>query len=188
VVFDARPHREYTVSHIPRALNVSAKPGIPISQYVSDIAEIGRLIKHDKTTPIVLYCNGPFCGKSKRLATELLEAGYTHVRRYQLGIPVWHALGGLTEIELDGVLYILGEDRTAVLIDARDPAEFQSHTLPGARNLPHSSVKPGKDAGERPPRTMGTCRWKTITLYHCLWAGWGTGAGRDRSHCAGSVP
>jgi hypothetical protein len=29
---------------------------------------------------------GPFCGKSKRLAEELLEAGYTNVRRYQLGM------------------------------------------------------------------------------------------------------
>jgi hypothetical protein len=70
-------------------------------------------VSHDGQA-IVLYCNGPFCGKSKRLATELLETGYTYVRRYQLGILVWRALGGLTEIELDGVLSILGE-RTAPL-------------------------------------------------------------------------
>ena len=88
VVFDARPAKEYAVSHIPGALNVSAKPGVPMSMYVSDVAEIGRTLGGDKTRAIVLYCNGPFCGKSKRLATELLHAGYTNVRRYQLGIPV----------------------------------------------------------------------------------------------------
>jgi rhodanese-related sulfurtransferase len=97
-VFDARPFSEYAVSHIPSAVNVSAKPGVPISLYVSDVAEIGRVVQDNKAAPIVLYCNGPFCGKSKRLAEELLAAGHTNVRRYQLGIPVWRALGGLTEI------------------------------------------------------------------------------------------
>jgi rhodanese-related sulfurtransferase len=148
VVFDARPYREYAVSHIPGVRNVSAKPVMPMSEYVSDVAEIGRLVNHDKATPIVLYCNGSFCGKSKRLSAELVEAGYTHVRRYQLGIPVWRALGGLTEVELDGLLYVLAGDRTAVFIDARDPDEFNAQTLPGARNLPRSGVLPGKDVGE----------------------------------------
>jgi rhodanese-related sulfurtransferase len=148
IVFDARPFQEYAVSHIPGARNVSAKPGMPMSEYMSDVAEIGRLIGADKSAPIVLYCNGPFCGKSKRLSAELAEAGYTNVRRYQLGIPVWRALGGLTEIELEGLRYVLTGDRTAVFIDARDPEEFRTQTLPGARNLPRSGVKPGKDVGE----------------------------------------
>jgi rhodanese-related sulfurtransferase len=77
-----------------------------------------------------------------------VEAGYTHVRRYQLGIPVWRALGGLTEVELEGLRYVLAGDRTAVFIDARDPEEFGTQTLPGARNLPRSGLKPGKDVGE----------------------------------------
>jgi rhodanese-related sulfurtransferase len=148
LVFDARPFQEYAVSHIPGARNVSAKPGMPMSEYVSDVAEIGRLIGADKATPIVLYCNGPFCGKSKRLSAELAEAGYTNVQRYQLGIPVWRALGGLTEIEPEGLRYVFANDRTAVFIDARDPELFGAQTLPGARNLPRSGLKPGKDVGE----------------------------------------
>jgi rhodanese-related sulfurtransferase len=83
-----------------------------------------------KKSPLVLYCNGPYCGKSKRLAEELLAAGYTNVRRYQLGIPVWRALGGLTEIEPDGVRHAVANDRTAVLIDAREADVFRSGTLP----------------------------------------------------------
>src|SRR6185436_20024402 len=118
-VFDARPHREFAISHIPGALNVAARPGVPMSAYVSDVAEIGRLVRDDRTTRIVLYCSGPYCGKSKRLADELVAAGYTYVRRYQLGIPVWRALGGVTEIEPEGLRHVMRNDMTAVLIDTR---------------------------------------------------------------------
>ena len=148
VVFDARPFKEYAISHIPGALNVSAKPGVSISLYVSDVAEIGRVLKGNKTTPIVLYCNGPFCGKSKRLASELLEAGYTNVRRYQLGIPVWRALGGLSQIKPEGIRYVVEKDKTAVLIDAREAAEFKSGSVSEAHNIPRTGLKPGKDVGE----------------------------------------
>jgi len=147
-VFDARPFKEYAVSHIPGAVNVSAKPGVSSSLYISDAAEIGRLLKGDKTAPVVLYCNGPFCGKSKRLAEELLEAGHVSVRRYQLGIPVWRAVGGSAEIETEGLQYVMEKDRTAAWIDARDPEEFRASSLPNTRNLPQSGLKPGKDAGE----------------------------------------
>jgi rhodanese-related sulfurtransferase len=148
VVLDARPFREFAISHIPGALNVSAKPGVPMSAYVSDIAEIGRLLQGKKETPLVLYCNGPYCGKSKRLAEELVAGGYTNVRRYQLGIPVWRALGGVTEIEPDGLRHVIASDRTTVLIDTREADVFRSGTLPDARNIPRSGVLEGKDVGE----------------------------------------
>jgi rhodanese-related sulfurtransferase len=112
------------------------------------VAEIGRLVGGEKTTPLVLYCNGPFCGKSKRLAEELLAAGFTSIRRYQLGIPLWRALGGVCEIEPAGLRHILAEDRTAVLIDVREADAFRKGTLPGARNIPRSLVLEGKDVGE----------------------------------------
>jgi rhodanese-related sulfurtransferase len=147
-VLDARPFKEYAISHIPGAANVSAKPGVPMSLYVSDVAEIGRLLKGDKAAPIVLYCNGPFCGKSKRLAGELLLAGYTNVRRYQLGIPVWRALGEVTQIEPAGIRTVAENDRTAVFIDTREADNFKAGSISGAKNIPRSLVKEGKDVGE----------------------------------------
>ena len=147
-VLDARPHAEYAVSHVPGALNVAARPGLPAHAYVSDVAEVGRLVQSRKETPLVLYCNGPFCGKSKRLGEELLAAGYTNVRRYQLGIPVWRALGGTTQIEPDAVVRVLREDRTAVFIDVRSAGDFQRGSLPGAKNVPRALVQKGKDVGE----------------------------------------
>jgi len=147
-VFDARPFMEYATSHIPGARNVAARPGLAPSMYVSDVAEIGRAQNGDKAAPIVLYCNGPFCGKSKRLAEELAAAGFTSVRRYQLGIPVWRALGGVTEIEAPGLRRVLREDKTAVVIDARERAASTRAPFPGARNIPRSLVLEGKDTGE----------------------------------------
>jgi rhodanese-related sulfurtransferase len=147
-VFDARPFLEYAISHIPGASNVAAKPGVAMSEYVSDVAAIGRLLNGEKAAPMVLYCNGPFCGKSKRLADELLAAGFTNVRRYQLGIPVWRALGGVCEIDPEGLRHVLAQDHTAVFLDVREADEFRTGTLPGARNIPRSLVLDGKDVGE----------------------------------------
>lgn len=148
IVLDARPRLEWAISHIPTAVNVAPKPGTSISLYVSDVAEIERIAGGDEQKPLVLYCNGPFCGKSKRLAAELVAAGYTNVRRYQLGAPVWRALGKVMVIESEGVRYVLAGDRTAVFIDAREHAEFSVDSLAGARNIPRSLALPGKDVGE----------------------------------------
>lgn len=148
VVFDARPHLEYSISHIPDAINVSAKPGVSKSMYVSDVAEIGRQVKENHDAPIIIYCNGPFCGKAKRLGSELLEAGYTNVQRYQLGIPVWRALGEITETGLDGAKYIYAQDKTAVWIDARDASTYAKDSLPEAKNIDAASILPGKDVGD----------------------------------------
>ena len=119
-----------------------------MSQYVPDAGEIERALGGEKESPIVLYCSGPFCGRSKRLSEELLAAGFTNVRRYQLGIPVWRALGGTTQIELDAVAYVHEVDRSAVFIDARDPEDFRAGTLPRAVSVSVRGLERGKDVGE----------------------------------------
>jgi rhodanese-related sulfurtransferase len=148
VLLDTRPRLEWAISHIPGALNVAPKPGMPMSEYTSDAAEVGRLVAGERATPLILYCSGPFCGKSKRVAADLIAEGYTDVRRYQLGTPIWRALGGVMVIEPEGARHVFEQDRTAVWIDVRDAEDFQSGTIPGARNLPRSGVLPGKDVGE----------------------------------------
>jgi len=147
-VFDSRPHLEYAIGHIPGAVNVAAKPGVEMAKYVSDVAEIGRVLGNRKDVPVVLYCNGPFCEKSKRLSDELLASGYTNVRRYQLGMPVWRALGGIGQIERDGAALVARSDRSAVWIDVRASEEFSKGSLPGARSVPRGLVLAGKDTGE----------------------------------------
>lgn len=147
VLLDARPPLEYAVSHIPGALNVAPQPGRPAHLYISDVAEVGRLLGGAKDKALVLYCNGPFCGKTKRLGAELVGEGYTNVRRYQLGAPGWRTLGGSAmQTELTALRYI-ARDKTAIWIDAREAAAFKEGSLAGARNIPASGLRPGKDQG-----------------------------------------
>ena len=144
-VFDVRPAMEFATSHIPGAVNVAQKPGTSKALYVSDVAEISRLVGGDKSKAVVLYCNGPFCGKSKRVSEELLAAGFSNVRRYQLGIPVWRALGGVTQIEADGARYVMQNDHTAVWLDTRATEDNAKAPVPGARRIGVDVTKGGKD-------------------------------------------
>ena len=154
VVFDARPYDEFLLGHIDGSVSLAAKPDVPMSIYVSDVAEADRLLKKNRSANIVLYCNGLHCKKSKLLAAELVAAGYLNVRRYQLGIPLWRALGGVMAIEPAGLRHILANDRTAVFIDTRDPQTFADSHIPGSVNLSHTDllaeIKAAKDDGRLP--------------------------------------
>ena len=148
IVFDVRTYEEYAISHIPGVVNVIGKPESTREVFTSDANEIGLIVGGDKDAAIVLYCGGPFCGKSKRVAADLAKAGYRNVRRYQLGIPVWRALGGLTVIEPEGIRHVEIRDQTAVFVDVRDATEFTAGTLGKAVNIPASLLGPGKGGQE----------------------------------------
>ena len=148
VVFDARPYTEFGVSHVPGARSVAGKPGITAAKYVADVNDVSSRVP-DRTTRIVLYCNGLNCGRSKRFATELAQAGYKNVRRYQLGIPVWRALGGVTQVEKEALLDLLARDQTAVLVDARERTEA-APALPRAKSIPLAETTAAKDDGRLP--------------------------------------
>jgi rhodanese-related sulfurtransferase len=148
VVFDARPYAEFGVSHVPGARSVAGKPGTTPAKYVADVNDVTSRVP-DRTTRIVLYCNGLNCGRSKRFATELAQAGYKNVRRYQLGIPVWRALGGVTQVEKEALLDLLARDQTAVLVDARERTEA-APALPRAKSIPLGETTAAKDDSRLP--------------------------------------
>ena len=137
IIIDSRTHAEFDAGHIEGAhvLDVAAS---------EQIAAINKLVGGDKSKAIVLYCNGPFCRASKRLGDMLADAGFTNVRRYQLGMPVWRALGGPTVVELNGVTRIYKVDLTAVFIDARSADDFHKGSIAGAVNMPVDDVASGK--------------------------------------------
>src|SRR5499433_4285865 len=124
IVVDSRKHAEYVAGHIAGARNASS------------IDEMLKVVSGDRSKAVILYCNGQHCQASRNLSGELVAAGFTNVRRYQLGIPMWRALNGPVEIELEGIVRIFGVDRTAVYFDARSSEEFARGTLPGALNIP----------------------------------------------------
>src|SRR5690348_10665299 len=85
VVLDSRPRAEFDAGHIPGAHVVNGSGE-------QRMAAIERLLNGNKSAPLVLYCNGPYCKASRRLAKELVNSGFNNVKRYQLGMPVWRAL------------------------------------------------------------------------------------------------
>lgn len=137
VVLDSRPRAEFDAGHIPGAHVVNGSGE-------QRMAAIERLLNGNKSAPLVLYCNGPYCKASRRLAKELVNSGFNNVKRYQLGMPVWRALGGPTVIELVGIKRIFRADRTAVFIDARPAVEFAKGSLRGARSMPVDDLASGK--------------------------------------------
>lgn len=137
VVLDTRTSAEFDAGHIPGAHNLAAGPD-------SQVAAVEKIVSGNKAGALVLYCNGPYCQASRRLGEQLAAAGFTNVHRYQLGIPVWRALGGPTAIELSGITRIFNVDKTAVYLDVRSSDDFAKGTLAGAHSVPVEDVISGK--------------------------------------------
>ena len=137
IVIDTRKPSEFAAGHVPGARNVMSKEDVPPAE---NVAAVEKAVGADRDQPLVLYCNGPFCKGTRRLAEQLFDAGFTQVRRYQVGMPVWRALGGPTEIDLEGIVRLYGVDRTALLFDARSADEFARRSIPGTHSVPADRV------------------------------------------------
>jgi rhodanese-related sulfurtransferase len=144
-VFDVRTAAEYAIAHIPGSINIYEKEGQQIIERYPD-----------RGARLILYCNGPSCGKSKRTSEELVAAGYTNVQRYQLGLPVWRALSQTVQTDMPGLMYIFKGDRTAVYVDARSSAEYDAGTIPGAVNIQKGEATVANDDGRLPFEDKGT--------------------------------
>lgn len=144
-VLDVRSQEEYALAHIPGSLNFYER-------------ELENVLKAypGRDAALVLYCNGPYCGKSKRLSEQLKKNGYTNIRRYQLGLPVWRALGNTVQTDLRGVRYVLSGEHTAVWVDARTARDFAAGSLPGAVNISKGEAERANDDGRLPKKDKGT--------------------------------
>ncbi len=99
MVVDSRVANEYAEAHIKGAINVPYKEKSAKAvnfDAKQDSFDLGKL-PADKSTPIVIYCNGPECWKSYKASTEAIKAGYKTVYWFRLGIPEWKAKGYPTE-------------------------------------------------------------------------------------------
>ncbi len=133
LVFDARPPEDYALAHIPGSLSLDEK-------------QFGRFTQSfpDRATGIVVYSNGPFCDRARLRAQDLAQLGYTRVSRYQLGLPVWRALGNIAETTLAGFRQVF-RDSNAVLIDTRGRAQYAAGTVPGALSILAGEVAKAKE-------------------------------------------
>lgn len=79
-VLDVRPEDEFSLGHVPGALNV------PLATLKKRLSEL------DKSKEIVAYCRGPYCVFSFEAVALLRERGF-NVRRLEDGLPEWRAAG-----------------------------------------------------------------------------------------------
>jgi len=144
-VVDVRTPQEYAIAHIPGSIHI----------YEKDLDKLVQLLP-DKKAGMVIYCNGPYCHKGKRVAAQLLKRGYTNIKSYELGLPVWRAYGNTVQTDLAGCKYIFPADKTAVWVDARPKEEYARGTVPGAVNIQPGEVKVANDDGRLPYTDKGT--------------------------------
>jgi rhodanese-related sulfurtransferase len=144
-VIDVRSEKEYAIAHIPGSTNIYEKETDAIMNRFPD-----------KGAALIIYCNGPFCHKVKRVAEQLIKRGYTNVSRYQLGLPVWRAFGNTVQTDMLGFKYIFAADKTAVFVDARPKEEFIVGTIPGAANVQAGEAEAANTDGRLPYTDKGT--------------------------------
>lgn len=86
VVIDAQGDGKFERDHIPGALNFQ----------LDDVLGQAAAQLPDTSTPIVLYCTDSDCLGAEFVGTQLVEAGYTDVRRFPGGIAQWAEHGRLS--------------------------------------------------------------------------------------------
>ena len=144
-VLDVRSEKEYSIAHIPGSVNIYEKETDAIMRQFPD-----------KSAALVIYCNGPYCHKVKRVGEQLVKKGYTNLKRYQLGLPVWRAFGNTVETGALGFKYIFSGDKTAVFVDARTTEQFKAGTVPGAVNVRAGEEETANTDGRLPYTDKGT--------------------------------
>lgn len=81
IVLDSRKHSDFVAGHIEGAVNLVNTETTPES--------LAALIPSFET-PIAFYCNGVRCGRAASAVIVAVEAGYTDVHYYALGMREWY--------------------------------------------------------------------------------------------------
>lgn len=84
VIIDSRKERDYKEGHIQdavRLINTEANP--------ETMAEVIPSMD----TPVLIYCNGPRCGRAAKTTKKAVDAGYTEVYYYYNGMNEWNDMG-----------------------------------------------------------------------------------------------
>ncbi len=160
VIVDARPTaRKYDLGHVPTAISIPTRK----------FDELSHLLPADKATPLIFYCGGLKCPLSPKAATKAVELGYSDVKLFQAGYPVWveaygagptasKAMPAAATAEAANVMIETGDEPDTItlesftklvaeaadsvhLIDVRDPEEFAAGSFSTAVNMTVDEVE-----------------------------------------------
>ncbi|MCP4043612.1 MAG: rhodanese-like domain-containing protein [Gammaproteobacteria bacterium] len=126
-IVDSRPARKYDKGHIVPAIN------IPKRQFD---AKRGRL-PENKATLLIFYCGGFKCPLSHQSAFLAEKLGYTNIKVYAAGYPVWVKNGHIPGVSTAAVKKLIDKKSGAMIVDARPARKFKKSHLPTAINIPY---------------------------------------------------
>lgn len=102
IVVDSRVLSDYRGGTIPGAVH------IPYTETVDRLDELGCEVDFDgfvcdAARPVLLFCNGPWCGQSPTAIRRMIEAGFPadKISYYRGGMQVWRMLGLSVTAALD---------------------------------------------------------------------------------------
>jgi DMSO/TMAO reductase YedYZ molybdopterin-dependent catalytic subunit/rhodanese-related sulfurtransferase/glyoxylase-like metal-dependent hydrolase (beta-lactamase superfamily II) len=121
----------------------------------------------DRSLPVVVYCASGY--RSQIAASALLDAGFADVSDVLGGSSAWAGAGlPLTERGAPGPVTSVPQigaraakallDAGALLLDVREPDEFQAEHAPDAVLMPMSQVRAGSDRLPKDRRIVVVCR------------------------------
>ncbi|SES37450.1 rhodanese-like domain-containing protein [Salisediminibacterium halotolerans] len=150
-LIDARTYEGYFESHIPTA--VFWDDGQINTKY-------DGAAPADKDQEIIVYCGGFFCGKSHAIAEELTAEGYTNVKVFAGGMPLWND----ADLPTFGTAGEVGDfdvtdgqkdrsiaadefhdlvDNGETVLDVRSDDEVASGMIDGALHIPDDEIRSG---------------------------------------------
>ncbi|KJS80242.1 MAG: hypothetical protein JM58_18970 [Peptococcaceae bacterium BICA1-8] len=133
LILDTRPYKSYFDGHIPNS--IPTPDDLFAAKFLASMPE-------DKTTEIIAYCGGFFCGKSHAVANILTSNGYQNVKVFAGGMPSW------TEAKLP----VFGTKSSGVAFDVAVKGEVNRSLTPGewqAKMTGSYVVLDVRTAGER---------------------------------------
>ncbi|WP_049563989.1 rhodanese-like domain-containing protein [Nonomuraea sp. SBT364] len=95
---EALPADAFAAEHLPGARNVPDQLS----------AELAGQVAPDRAAPVVVYCSGPYCNRSKITAAAFARLGYADVRVYPGGKQDWAEAGLAFEGSRSGTSTISG--------------------------------------------------------------------------------
>ena len=127
-LYDARPAKRFGGGHIP-----TAAIGFP------DDKNFLSVLPEDKAALLVFYCGGPTCPFTGKAVKKAQEAGYTNLKGYQGGMPVWNKAKLPLHSEPKWLAKNLNPQH--VILDVRDTGASSKGHIKGAVAMPVADLQ-----------------------------------------------
>ena len=128
-------------------------------------------------TKIITYCDGLGCGRSLKVAEQLVTLGYTNVFRFKGGYDVWCEAQFYFALDGQSLQTLIDEgDQDYTLVNVTTPTEFNNTVgyITTSINVPLGDIQTATTAADLPdlPAHEGCAEtWSEPIIIYCLGLG-----------------